>query len=208
MLALLIVLNLAISAFNAWAVGDSWHETKVVGGFPRFMAWMGAIMAAVGFSWVSLILIALAAGPAGFGKMPDKYVQATFDLGYLAIIIPCIGSGLAITVDSWAYFWRKRTFGGGAVASYNTFADAYNMYSALQYAPTAWEHLADIFGGSSHSSSDDDDDGWTKWVIILAAIAILAGVMATVIIIKTVSANRVAERRHSLCRCEVPIVLA
>ncbi len=55
------LLNFAISAWNAYAVGRAWVETKVAGGWPRFMAWMGAIMSASGFSWCYLFLLVLGA---------------------------------------------------------------------------------------------------------------------------------------------------
>ena len=44
------ILNFGISWWNAYAVGVTWVETKNMGGYQRFMAWMGAIMSASGFT--------------------------------------------------------------------------------------------------------------------------------------------------------------
>jgi hypothetical protein len=199
MILLLLFVNFVISVFNSWSVGRSWAETRSVGGLPRFMAWMGATMASVGFSWCYLVIIAFAAGPDGFHRLSPKYVQAMFSLGYLALIIPCTGSGLAITVDSWMYFWKRRTFGSGAAAAWNSFADVYNIYEATQAIPSAWNSVAGVFfpsksSSSSSSSSSNDDDNGAAIVFILVVCALLAGVLTAVAIIRTVSQATVNKR--------------
>ena len=50
-------LNLGISIWNAYVTGKVWVEAKHAGGVHRFMAWMGYIMASLGFSWNILILV-------------------------------------------------------------------------------------------------------------------------------------------------------
>jgi hypothetical protein len=193
MIALLVVVNFVISIFNAWSVGRSWIETKAVGGFARFMSWMGATMAAVGFSWSYLVIIAFAAGPDGFKKLPANAVEALFSLGYLIIIGPCIGSGIAITVDSWAYFWRRRTFGSGALATYNTFADVYNIYNAARYAPSMWDKVVDLLFPKKRSSSDSSNVAGL--VVLLALAAVAGGILTTAAIIRTVAERTAADRR-------------
>jgi hypothetical protein len=195
---LLLVLNFAISVFNAWSVGHSWLETKAAGGFVRFMAWMGATMSAVGFSWSYLVIIAVAAGPDGFHRLPQPYVDAMFSLGYLVIIGPCIGSGLAITVDSWAHFWRKRTFGSGAVAAWNTAADVYNIYNAVRYVPSAWDNVRDLLLPKKRdsSSSSSSDNGLARLAILLAVMAVIGGVLTTAAIIRTVA--QITARKRAL----------
>jgi hypothetical protein len=194
MIALLVVVNFAISIFNAWSVGRSWVETKAVGGFARFMSWMGATMAAVGFSWSYLVIIAFAAGPDGFKKIPANAVEAMFSLGYLIIVGPLIGSGIAITIDSWAYFWRRRTFGSGAIATYNTVADVYNIYQAARYVPSAWDKVMELLFPKKRSSSSSDN-GWVGLVIFLALAAVLGGILTTAAIIRTVAQRTAADRR-------------
>ncbi len=195
MIVLLVVLNFAISIFNAWAVGRSWVETKAVGGFARFMSWMGATMSAVGFSWCYLVILAFAAGPDGFNKLPANYVQAMFALGYLIIIGPCIGSGLAITLQSWAYFWRRRTFGSGALAGWNTFADVYNIYEASRAVPGAWDLVKDLLFPKKRSSSSDSNSGLATIAIMLALAAVFGGILTTAAIVRTVAERTAANRR-------------
>lgn len=200
MIFLLIVLNFGISIFNSIATGVSWVETKTAGGFARLMSWMGATMAACGFTWCYLAVIALLAGPDGFNKLPSRYVEAMFSLGYLTIIGPLIGSGIAITLQSWAYFWRKRTFASGAVAGYNTLADVYNIYEAAHYVPTAWDTCRELIfpskkSSSSSSSSDDNDNSLTGLAVLLAILAVAAGIVTAAAIIRTVAERTAANRR-------------
>jgi hypothetical protein len=61
MLFLLLILNFAISWFNAWSVGRVWTESKMIGGFFRMTVWCGAIMSACGFTWVYIALLGLLA---------------------------------------------------------------------------------------------------------------------------------------------------
>jgi hypothetical protein len=192
MIALFLVVNFVISIFNAVGVGLSWAETKAAGGWTRFMSWMGATMSAVGFSWCYLVVIALVIRSTGYKKLPENYVDAMFALGYLMLVIPLIGSGLAITLQSWAYFWRRRTFGSGAVAGWNTFADVYNIYQAAHYVPTAWDTVKDLLFPKKRSSSDNSFAGLA---IALAIAAVLGGVLTTSAIIRTVSERVVAKRR-------------
>jgi hypothetical protein len=188
---LLLVVNFLISIFNSWSVGRSWVETKAAGGFARLMSWMGATMASVGFTWCYLVVIAYIASATG--KLPPKYIDGMLSIGYLAIIVPLIGSGIAITVDSWMYFWRRRTFGSGALATWNTAADVYNIYEAASAVPTAWDTVKDVF-----SSSDDDDNGFGLLAIMLAVAALLGGILTAAAIIRIVAESTAIARKRSV----------
>lgn len=174
---LIWLLNFAISCFNAWSVGRSWVETKAAGGWPRFLAWMGAIMSACGFTWCFLIAEAVLVWKLDY--LSIEYVQAMLSLGYLVIILPILGSGLALTMDSWAYFWRRRNFRSGAVAGWNSFAQVYNTYQAVSAIPDALDHVIHVF-----SKKDSDSDSKSVLVILLVVVAILGGVLTTTLIIR------------------------
>lgn len=198
LLIFFLLLNLAISAFNAWSVGRGWVESRTAGGLARFMSWMGATMSACGFTWCYLVLICFV-GHAIPGKyhLPDKYAEGIFRLGYLFMILPLIGSGLAITVQSWMYFWRERCFSSGAVATWNTFADIYNIYEACSAIPESFGFLKDLF----NSSEDDDEDSGNsafllKLMVGLAILAVIGGIVTTVSIVM-VTARGVARSQLS-----------
>lgn len=189
-LLLFFVLNFIISWFNAWSVGRSWAETKALGGLSRFMAWCGAVMSASGFTWCYLVLVCLIGGAIpGKYHLPDKYAEAIFRIGYLIIILPVIGSGVAITIQSWAYFWKERNFKSGAVAGWNTFADIYNVYQACHAIPESFGFLKNLW-----DSEDSDDDAKSKLFMLLVAAAILCvvgGCLTTAAIVRS-TAKRVA----------------
>lgn len=195
------LMNFAISAFNAWGCGLSWNETKIAGGIYHFMNWMGAIMSASGFTWCYTLLAAFVAshipieseddGTTGFLLNPES-AQALLELGYLIVLLPILGSGLAITLQSWAYFWRKRTFGRGVVAGYNTFAQVHNFYSAAQNVPGVVDHLGNFFGGDS--KSDEDEDRGRALILILALMAACAGIVTTYTIVRIARENAARQR--------------
>lgn len=189
MVFLLVAFNFGISWFNAWACGKTWTESKAVGGGMHFMNWMGAIMSACGFSWCYLLVFGFMAAQVPITNeetgvsaplLTMEQVTVFFDLGYLVIIGPILGSGLAITVNSWSYFWRRRSLGSGVTAGWNTYAQLHNMYEAIEYAPKAWGNVTDFF------SSDGDRDA-KGYIIVLAIAAVLAGVLTTATIIRYVS---------------------
>lgn len=179
---LIWILNFAISWFNAWACGKSWNESKHVGGFAHFMNWMGAIMSAAGFTWCYVILGAELASTIPIEQddgtsaplLSAAATTALLQLGYMVVIFPILGSGLAIMLQAWAVFWRRRTLANGAVAAYDTFAMAYNISSAVQYVPEASSGLSSFFGKDS-----DSEDSGKLIVLLLAVMALVGGILTT-----------------------------
>jgi hypothetical protein len=188
LVVLVWVLNLGISIWNAYAVGKAWVETKHYGGWPRFMAWMGAIMSASGFSWCYLLLLALIAYYAEW--LTAYQIGAMINLGYILLIPGMLFSGLMITVDSWARAYRQRTLGSIGTAAYNTFAQIHNTYYAIRGFGQAFRGLADFFGGSGGSrGSRDSDNKAIILVILLVLLALLGGVLTTAAIIRRVAGS-------------------
>lgn len=188
MILVFFFLNLLISIANAWGCGRTWDSTKAKGGGAHFMNWMGATMAASGFTWCYLVVIGFIATNIHHTDKVTKVVkpyldpvalQAFCDLGYLVIILPILGSGLAITVASWRAVARRRSAGNIAITGWNTFAQVHNMYTAAQAIPGVWERLGGFFGGKSSSN-----DGKNKLVIALVAIAVLGGLLTTYAIVQ------------------------
>ena len=171
MIFLLLILNFAISWFNAWSVGRVWVESKMVGGFSRMTAWCGAIMSACGFTWVYIALLGMLA--QSFQWLPPRYIQGIFSLGYLVIILPLLGSGLGIAVSSWVQFWRQKNLINGGIAAWNTYAQISNVVSAVRFIPEAIGNVLSAFKG------DDDEEDNRALLIMLAVVlvAVGAGVM-------------------------------
>lgn len=188
-------LNAAISAFNAWSVGKVWLERHEVNWFGKIQIYSGAIMSAAGFIWCILVLeveglLLLRSHPIPgkqlhfvndlVAKMPAAFPGQVFALGYLVIIIPILGSGLAITAQSWAIAWRRRQFSDIAVAGYNTFAQVYNLVQFINVLPDVLSSVGDLFSGGD----DDDEGGWWIYAVALVFLAIVGGIGLTILIIR------------------------
>jgi hypothetical protein len=184
MVVLMWVLNLGISIWNSYAVGRAWVEARHAGGWPRFMAWMGAIMAASGFTWCYLLLLALAAYWLQF--LTVGQVEVMISLGYIVLVPGILFSGLMITVDSWARAYRQRTLASFGTAAYNTFAQVYNTYNAVNGMGVAFRRVAGFFGGSR---SRDRDGGAALLVVLLVLLALFGGVLTAAAIIHRVAGS-------------------
>jgi hypothetical protein len=201
MMALVIgfvwILNLGISFWNARACGLAWIETKVVGGWYRFMVWMGAIMAAVGFTWCALLPISI--GAFYFQYINAEQFKIAIEIGYVIIIPFALFSGYAIMIDSWAQAFRSGKVMDYGVAVYNTAANLHNTYDAWQSFGPAVGDIFNFFSGSGSSkkkssSSDDDDKGAGGMIVVAIVVLSLAiGIIATVAIIRSYAGSRPQE---------------
>lgn len=171
----IILLNLLISWWNCKSCGAVWHEAKKVGGFMRVLVWCGAIQAAIGFS--SVIVLFLAFGAFATGHLPPKYAEAAISLWYLLIIIPAIGTGLIITVQSLVTAWRERSVANMGVAAWNTFASGMNIYNAASDIPNAFDKVGDLFKG-------DKDDQKVALVLLIVIVALAGGAFITAMLIR------------------------
>lgn len=199
MIILIWLINFCISWLNAWGCGKTWNESKANGGWPHFMNWMAAIMSASGFTWCYLLIIGFFGGMIPFereidGKMVDAplltfaQIQAFADLGFMVIILPILGSGLAILIHSWGVLWRERTFGSALNAGWNTFAMGHNIYTAAIELPRASKSLSEFFG------NDNDSDNGKLIIILLVIACAIAGILTTRAIIKSVAYNTAQKR--------------
>jgi hypothetical protein len=185
---LIWALNLGISFWNAYAVGRAWVETEHAGGWPRFMAWMGAIMAACGFTWCYLLLLAFIAYWAEWLTLMQ--IEAMINLGYILLVPGVLFSGLMITVDSWAQAYRRRTLGSFGTAAYNTFAQIHNTYHAIGDLGQAFHGVAAFVTGSrDRDGKDSDNSGAILLVILLVLLALFGGVLTAAAIIRRVAGS-------------------
>lgn len=114
-------LNLGISIWNAYVTGKVWVEAKHAGGVHRFMAWMGYLMASVGFSWDILVLVGILLH--SLGKITPDQATLLFQAGYVLLVPGFLFSGFAIMFQSWANAYRNHSVVNMGVAAYNTYAN-------------------------------------------------------------------------------------
>lgn len=187
--------NFGISFWNAYAVGNSWIETKHSRGWPLFMAWAGAIMSATGFTWC--YLTALAWLSLQFQWLDKNTAYAAINLGYVLLIPGVIIAGAAITLDSWARAYRNRTVRDIGMAAWNSYAEYHNTFHAINNIGKSFSYVTSS-GKSSKSSSSSDNDGKGMAIlvmILLVVVAALAGVITTAVIITRVAGDYPMEPR-------------
>jgi len=155
-----------------------------MGGIAHFMNWCGAIMSASGFTWCLLVLSSKLITMIPKYGLPAHYANAIMALGYLIIIGPVIGTGIAITIQSWAYFWKERSFTNGAVAGWNTFADIYNIYEAARGIPEAFKIVGTLFNPDTLAEEDGIKVYAVKVVIGLVVVSVVGGILTTTWIIR------------------------
>lgn len=164
---LMLILSLAISCWDAFVAGAIWREST---GWMKAVAASALIMAYCGFFQFAVILLALVAVAGGwFGQAA---LDAVLSLGYLLIIIPVLGSGLILTIESWGRFAQSRSLLDGATSAYNTYAMGRNVYDAAQGVPGAWETVAKFFDGDS---KDSDDASAAMVILIIVLACFIAG---------------------------------
>jgi hypothetical protein len=180
--------NFGISIWNAYAVGKAWVETKHAGGWPRFMAWMGAVMSACGFSWC--YLLALVAVAHGLEWLDDDHMLLALRIGYLLLIPAVLSSGLMIMLDSWARAYRTRTIGSIGTAAWNTYAQIHNAYHAIRDIDKAFAGVMEMLEHRSSGSSDKKGGAAALvLVFVLVIVALLSGILTTAVIINRVAGN-------------------
>lgn len=178
MLFFFLLLNFAISYWNAYVAGRFWTETKIIGGWQRFTTWCAVIMSACGFTWVYLTILTIVA--VATQKLTPEQGQAMFNLGYLIIILPVLGSGMGIWLDSLIQAYRQRNFGSVAVASWNTYAQLRNTWDAASYAPSAFKSVVDAFTPKGKNK----DGAAAALMLALVILALCGGALTTAAIVR------------------------
>ncbi len=163
LLFFLLALNIAIATWNCYVVGVSRQVIRSQGGsFIRFVLWSAKFQAGIGFSMPLLILFAyLATAGLTVGEEPTltpeearQFMRAIFDLWYITIIVPVLGTGLAITIHSVKAAYERRDFASVGSAAYNVFAQAHNTWEAIQHTGEAVSDVGDYVGELVSKKSD------------------------------------------------------
>jgi hypothetical protein len=182
-----LVLNFGISWLNARTCGRAWEESKAIGGAIRLLVWCGAIQSAIGFSAIFLLPLIFAAHAIFPEYFTDPYLGGAFNLWYVTIIFPALGSGFLITIESWIVTYRERRLMNVGVAAYNTLAQIHNTMGAVNSLGPAFRSVGKMFASVATGRGDLKGKA-TILVIVIAvtvvAIALCAGIMLTAALIR------------------------
>lgn len=185
LLVLVLLLNVAISVWNCYAVGSAWKDAMAIGGrFEKAVLWSAVIQSGVGFSMP--ILLVLAYGSVAYltaGAEPvltptegAEMMQAIFSLWYVAVIFPILGSGLAIWAHSLRIAYQRRDFASIATAGWNSFAQIHNTVSAVNNLGGAFGDIGDLFG-KALGGKGDAKGKLVILVILLVIVSLTLGFM-------------------------------
>ena len=185
-MALILVLNYAISWWNAYATGKSWAEARAVGGWIRVVAWAGAILSAAGFSIVYLYLMAY--GAHALGYIDDQSMKLVLSFGQLGLVTPLLGSGIIVTVESWRRWYRHQSLLSLGLAGWNTYATAHNALSAFEDSGDALDMIGEVYSSAADSKSKAAAVAFVT-AIVIAVFALLAGVLQAAFLIRKYAAT-------------------
>jgi len=182
-------LNLGISIWNAYVTGKVWVEAKHARGLHRFMAWMGYLMASMGFSWEILVLVGILLH--SFGKITPDQATLLFQVGYVLLVPGFLFSGYAIMFQSWANAYRNHSVVNMGVAAYNTYANIHNTFNAIDNFPKAFGSVLKSFTGGSGKSKANG------LILFVAVLCVLSGFIIAALIVHRVAASDTQVPAHA-----------
>jgi hypothetical protein len=119
-------------------------------------------------------------------------LKATIDLAYVVLFPGLFISGTFIWIESLVIGWRRRDLPSIATASWNTFAEIHNAYSAVEGFGSAVKSVGSMFG-------DWDEDDLTGIAVVAAVVIVLAalagGFLTTELIRRHYAASRPLPQR-------------
>ena len=137
LLAAIIVVDFVLSLWNAYASGVTWGllRNQPGKGFSKVCAVAGLGLAFAGMAYATTIILSWVALEVGFLAIWDFLYLVSFDLLVFGAMI--IGFGLVITAQSITIAYRRRSFGTIAIATWNTFAEVWDIATYAQGFQTA-----------------------------------------------------------------------
>lgn len=178
----LLLLNVLISVWNCYVVGVSWKDVKAFGGaFEKGVLWCAIIQSGVGFSmplvlgltWGSVAILTGGTEPTLTPAQGKEMMEAVFNLWYIAVVFPVLGSGFVIWVYSIREAYRNRDFTSIAAAGWNSYAQVSNMIDAYHQVGGAFGNVWKLFGKAF--SGEGDGKAKVAWLVILIVVISLVG---------------------------------
>ncbi len=155
-------------------------EAKEAGGFIRVVNLSALVMAACGWTWVILAIETILVVVLGYFEPEEAEVM--FNLGYILIIFPVIGSGFSLWGHSLLVAYKRRRMGDMVVAGWNTFAQVHNVVSVTRHLPEAISSVVEGLGKSKSGRK-------ALAIILLVIVALGGGILITVVIAKWADDN-------------------
>lgn len=184
----ILILNVLISIWNCYAVGTAWKDTMAIGGwFNKLVLWSAVIQSGVGFSMPILLMLSYGsvafltsgAEPTISPEMGAEFLQGVFSLWYVAVILPILGSGLAIWAHSLRVAYQRRDFASIAIAGWNTYAQIHNTISAVNHLGGALGNVGELFGKTLKADVKGSGKLWLL-ALVIVAVSLIGGFMIAI----------------------------
>lgn len=191
----LLLLNVLISWWNTYVVGSAWKDTHTLGNwFDRAVLYSAVVQSSIGFSmpilmglgWVALQMLTSGENPDMTPEQAAEFIEAVFSLWYVLIAFPILLSGWTIWVHSIREAMKRRDFTSIGVAAWNSYANISNTVNILGGFGEAFGNVGELFKGGG--------DGKGKALILailIVVIAIMAGFLITISLVKYYAARTV-----------------
>jgi hypothetical protein len=115
-------------------------------------------------------------------------MRGALSLWYVLVIIPALGTGFFLTIESWIVAFRERSLLSIGTVSWNTFAQVDNTAGAYTGFGDALGDIGKLF------DSDDEDHGASYLVLLvvvgLVTVALAGGVLLTYMLIRMYAGTR------------------
>ena len=168
---LIFIINPLISFANAYIVGKEWKNIQYGSIWDKTLAVSGLIQSIAGFSMPTLGILLFIGYITKYLSM--NQINIGIDLLWVSIIVPVVGSGIIITIQSIKDAIKEKSFGSGAVAFWNLGATIENIINMVSNFGSV---ISDI-----SSRSDDEDDSSKLVIVFIVGISLLLSVGFTVL---------------------------
>jgi hypothetical protein len=156
-----------------------------MGFFPKMVLYSAATQSVIGFSSVLVIIMSFSSKLFVSPEVAAKLAEFALSTWYVMVIIPALGTGLVLTIESWRVLFRSRNWLNLATTSWNTFAQIKNTYDAVQSLGPAFDKVESMFSILLESkSSDSKDSGAAKLALVIVLLSLFGGFLITYTIIQ------------------------
>lgn len=168
---LVFVVNPIIAYFNAYTVGKYWKDIQYSSVWQKTISISALIQSVAGFSMPILGILLFIGFITKF--LTKTQIDLGIDLLWISIIVPVVGSGILITIDSIKQAIKERSFTSGAVAAWNLGTTIENIFNMVSNFGSV---ITDI-----KNKSDEEDDASNLIIVGMVGLALLLSVGGTVL---------------------------
>lgn len=167
---IVLLLNYALSWYSAKTVSRCWLDARAVGRWAVLLCWLGAILAALGFTWCYVTLLLAAAH--SFGLVIASRVVVVFEVGGVVLTSLAVGTALLLLGCIRMRTLRDRFIRGAGDSLWNT------------YYGSTLARVLKVNTGEDRANADANDSGTTIVLFALLAATAILGVVQTYLMIR------------------------